>query len=238
MSILFHLAVGRLVQEDGHFAEGKHEIIAHATHPSMQKEESDYAKNSKQIMNAGASKLVPGKRTHLAAADAGAGPYDIHMMADTLGSTVIIYFAMTTTNFGKTHLVTTLLDDFKTRFLTSNGQSEIEKAKAKGNVYKASQPLFNALFTTYGTDKLAVVQGKIDQVAGVMRENIEVALKNTDLASDLEDSSAALEAQANEFNHGAKKVRRMVQCRHYKLMALIGGIVAIVIIIIIIAVAV
>lgn len=235
MSILYHLAVGRLVQENGQFAEGKHEIIAYATHPSMQHEEGDYLKNVKQIMNSGASKLTPGKRTHLAATDSAAGPYDIHMMADRIGSTTNIFFAMTTPTFGKSHQVTTVLDDFKTRFLTSNGQSDIERAKTKGNVHRASQPLFNALFTQYGVDKLAQVRGKVDEVAVVMRDNVRQALENTTQLNEMEDKSAAFEQQANEFAHDARRVRRMMWCRNAKLMALIAGIILIIIIIIIAA---
>lgn len=201
----------------------------------MQREESDYAKNSKQIMTSGASKLTPGKRTQLASAGAGAGPYDIHMMAESIGTTTIVFFAMTTTDFSKVHQVTVLLDDFKTRFLTSNSQSDIEKAKANGNVNRASQPLMEALFVAYGSDKLANVRGKVDQVKGVMQENIKIALDNTEDLNQLEDKSAAFEEEANRFHKDATRVKTMMRCRNYKLMAVVGGIILLVLIIIIIA---
>lgn len=168
MSILLYLAVGRLVKEQGEFAEGKHEIIASATHPSVSAQERDFAGHAQKLMDNGASKLVVGKRIRLIClADASAATsanYDLHVMPDTLGDSLMIYFAVTSTEFGKAQSIQKLLDEFKSGFLSINRQSDLEKARAKGPVHNASISLLNKLFQQFSTDKLKDVQGKVDQV--------------------------------------------------------------------------
>jgi len=232
MSILYYLAVGRLVKENGEFAEGKHQVIASAPAPSHDVQEKDYKIHVQQIMNKGALKLKPEKRIRLTADD---NNYDLHVMADTLGDSLLVYFAVTSTGFGKAQSVVKLLDDFKAGFLSMNNLSDIEKAKEKGSVHKASQDLFNKLFTTYGQDKLKSVQEKVDAVKDVMKDNVTKALDNVDALDELEGKSEQFESQAKQFEKSATKTKTMMRCREIKLTALIVFIVLIVIVIIVVS---
>jgi len=231
MSILYYLAVGRLVKEGGDYAEGKHQIIASAPAPSHEASEKDYKTHVQQIMNKGAMKLKPEKRIRLTDDN----NYDLHVMADTLGDSLLVYFAVTSTGFGKAQSVVKLLDDFKAGFLQTNQLSEIEKAKEKGSVNKASQELFTRLFNTYGTDQLKVVQDKVDAVKEVMKDNVSKALDNVDALDELEGKSEQFESQAKQFEKSANKTKNMMRCREIKITALIATIVIIIIIIIVVS---
>jgi len=232
MSILFYLAVGRLVKENGEYAEGRHQIIASAPAPSQEAQERDYKNHVQEIMNKGASKLKPEKRIRLTADD---GLYDLHVMADPLGDSLLVYFAVTSTGFSKAQSVPRLLDDFKAGFLEMNHMSDIEKAKEKGGVNKASQDLFAKLFATYGTDKLKNVQDKVDAVKEVMKDNVAKALDNVDALDELEGKSEQFESQAKQFEKSATKTKTMMRCRDIKITALIAFIVIIIIIIIVVS---
>jgi len=218
------------VKENGEFAEGKHHIIASAA--STDGQEKDYKNHVEQIMNKGASKLKPEKRIRLTSDD---NKYDLHVMADTLGDSLLVYFAVTSPEFGKAQSVVKLLDDFKAGFLSANHMSDIEKAKEKGGVHKASQELFSRLFATFGTDKLKQVQEKVEVVKGVMVDNVNQALANTQALEELEDKSEQFESQAKQFEKSATKTKSMMRCREYKITALIVFIIVIIIIIIVVS---
>jgi len=220
-------------EREWEFAEGKHQIIASAAAPTSEGQEKDYKIHVKQIMDKGAAKLKPEKRIRLTADD---NNYDLHVMADTLGEdSLLIYFAVTSTGFGKAQSVVKLLDDFKAGFLSAHNASEIEKAKEKGSVHKSSQDLFSKLFATYGTDKLKNVQDKVEQVKDVMKDNVNKALTNVEALDELEGKSEQFESQAKQFQKSANQTKNMMKCRNYKMMALIAFIVVIIIIIIVVA---
>lgn len=229
-TVLFYLAVGRLVKENGQYTEGKHQIIASATHPAVGESDKDadktYKTHVKQIMDKGATKLTPGKRIRLTADD---NNYDLHVMADTCGESLIIYFAVTDNGFSKSQNVAQLLDDLKAGFLRANSEGDIEKAKENGSVKKASAQLLNQLFTKYGTDKLKNVQAKVDQVKVQMQDGVKKALQNVDDLNELENKSEKFEDQAKNFEKGATKTRRMMRCREYKMYAIIAVVALIVI---------
>jgi len=232
MSVLFYLAVGRLVKENGEFAEGKHQIIASAAAPTSEAQEKDYKLHVKQIMDKGAAKLKPEKRIRLTADD---NNYDLHVMADTLGDdSLLIYFAVTSTGFGKAQSVPKLLDDFKAGFLGAHHASDIEKAKEKGSVNKNSQDLFAKLFATFGTDKLKNVQDKVEAVKEVMKDNVNKALTNVDALDELEGKSEQFESQAKQFEKSATKTKNMMRCRNIKVTLVIVFIIVIIIIIIVV----
>ena len=232
-NVLFFLAVGRLVKVSGDYVEGSHQVIASAPAPGSENQEKDYKVHVKQIMDKGATRLTPGKRIRLTADD---GKYDLHVMPDTLeDESLLVYFAVTSTGFGKAQSVPKLLDEFKAGFLSTNNMADIEKSKEKGSVNKNTQPLFSKLFATFGTDKLGAVQAKVDQVKVVMQDNVNKALTNVDALDELEGKSEQFESQAKQFEKNAGKAKNMMRCREIKLMAIIALIVIIVIIIIVVA---
>lgn len=231
MSVLYYLAVGRLVKDTtGQFQEGKHVLVASGAPADCAASEKDYRTHVKQIMDKGASKLKPDKRIRLTADD---NNYDLHVMGDTFGDTLLVYFAVTHTGFGKDHSVPTLLDDFKSGFLRANHSKDIDKAKEKGAVNKASQKLLNELLTKHGTSKLMAVQNKVDQVKDIMKDNVAKALDNVESLDELDAKSENFENQAKKFEKSAGQVKRMMRCQNWKLTAIIVGIVILLIIIIV-----
>lgn len=230
-TVLFYLAAGRLVKgKDGEYEEGKHILVASAVPPSCQGSEKDYRTHVKQIMDKGASKLKPEKRIRLTADD---NNYDLHVMAEKFNDTLLVYFAVTDTGFGKDHSVPQLLDDFKSGFLRCNHSGDVERAKEKGTVHKASQGFMTELLNKHGASKLRDVQDKVNQVKDIMKDNVEKALDNVQSLEELDNKSEQFEKQAQQFEKSAVSVKKMMRCQNWKLTAIIVGIVALIILIII-----
>lgn len=234
-SVLFYLAVGRLVKKDGEYAEGGHVLVASATAPSCAANEKSYKTHVKQIMDKGAAKLKPEKRIRLTADD---NNYDLNVMADQFGDTLLVYFAVTDTGFGKTHSVPNLLDDLKGGFIENHYAGDIEKAKENGSVHKASQKPLGELLKKYGSNKLKDVQDKVDQVKDIMKDNVAKALDNVESLDQLEGKSEQFENQAKQFEKSATSVKKMMRCQNYKYTAILVGIGVLVLTIIIIVIAV
>jgi vesicle-associated membrane protein 4 len=85
----------------------------------------------------------------------------------------------------------------------------------------------------YETDRLGRVQAQADQVTDIARDNIRRSVANVESMQDLEMKSEELHASSNQFRVGASRVRRMMCCRSYKMLALttLGVVILLVIII-------
>ena len=70
--------------------------------------------------------------------------------------------------------------------------SKDAKAVLKGIVDKFGDP-------EAGADALAKVQSKLDRATETMRDNIDIAVKNTKMLENIEEQSEALEAKSKEF---------------------------------------
>jgi len=194
------LAVGRLVKnKDGTFSENQHQVIAQLAQDKNDSMYKSYKNHVKQIMNKGAQKLKPNKRIRLTS---DGNDYDLHVMADLLENNeeeIIVFFAVTDVEFGKTHSVAKLLEDFKSSFYSANDTESIRNAKEKGVVHKNSQMLLEALIKKYGQNKIAEVQARVDEVKNVMRENVEHTLENVQKLEELETKSETIQHSAKLF---------------------------------------
>jgi len=83
-------------------------------------------------------------------------------------------------------------------------------------------------------DKLRNVQAKANEVTDIARENIRMSLAQVDKLQDMEDKASNLEQSSSDFQRGAKKVRRMMCVRSWKMLGLIVLLVAVLLIIIIV----
>jgi len=233
--LLYYLAVGRLSRNSsGEFEEGAHCIVASAaadnTHST---DNTSYKQFVEQIMDKGATKIKPDKRIRLNADD---GTYELHVLANVLPEdTMIVFFAVAKTGFGKGQNFGTMFDEFKKSFISQHNEKDIARAKEKGGVHKSSQKLLTHLITTYGKDKLSEVSQKVDKVKNVMQDNVAQALSNVDNLNDLEHKADKFEGEAQQFKKQAHSVKKMMCWENWKLNLMIGGIIAIVIIIIIVA---
>jgi len=83
-------------------------------------------------------------------------------------------------------------------------------------------------------DKLRSVQNKANEVTNIARDNIRMSLAQVDKLQDMEEKASNLEASSQDFHRGAKKVRRMMCVRSWKMMALIVLLVIILLVVIIV----
>eukprot|EP01066_Platyproteum_vivax_P020723 Platyproteum_vivax@DN8658_c0_g1_i1.p1 len=88
---------------------------------------------------------------------------------------------------------------------------------------------FKELLDKYQTpakfDKTADVQQKVDDVKGVMEDNVRKILDNNANLEDMQERSENLRNQANQFQRGAGDLRRQMWLRQLKLKILLGVVV-------------
>ena len=73
-----------------------------------------------------------------------------------------------------------------------------------------------------GQSRVVEVQRQVDQVKGVMQENVEVMLANIDKTEVLENKSAALADQAKTFHKTARATRKHMCMQNAKMNAIIA----------------
>jgi hypothetical protein len=187
------------------------------------------------IMGKGANKLKPGKRIKL---QDDSNEYDLHVIADLLDDSqddTVVFFAVTATHFGQSQSIVNLLDDMKRGFYRDNSSDLIRHAQNKGKAHKATQPLLERLATQYGNDKLGNVQAKVDEVAGVMKNNVNLALQNVENLESIEHKSDQLVDSSLAFQKSSNKAHKMMRWKYWKVTGIIIGILLVIIIIIILA---
>ena len=81
---------------------------------------------------------------------------------------------------------------------------------------------------------VADVQKQVDEVTGVMRENIDVALQNQTKAEDLVDKTEQLSSDADQFKKQSKSLKKRMWWQDKKLLLIIIGMVVVILLLIII----
>jgi len=158
----------------------------------------------------------------------------VHFAADSKGRV----FAIMTKHTYPQRLAFTVLEELKVSFgaefgkmvkgvTAVNGLSKECKELLKGFVDKYADP-------TQCGDALAAVQSKLDQATDTMKENIVIAIKNTEMLEDIEEQSEALEQKSKEFSKNAHALRQKYWWKKVKMYLMIGGIIAVLLIIIIV----
>ena len=81
-------------------------------------------------------------------------------------------------------------------------------------------------------------QARANEVTDIARENIRMSIAQVDKLQDMEEKSANLEQSSQDFHRGAKRVRKLMCVRSWKMLSLIviGVIILLLIIIVPIAV--
>jgi vesicle-associated membrane protein 2 len=85
---------------------------------------------------------------------------------------------------------------------------------------------------TRDNDRLHQTQSEVDQVVGIMRQNVEKVLERDQKLTDLQDKSDALESGAQRFSKNATKLKRKYWWQNMKMMLILGLVVVIIIVII------
>ena len=71
---------------------------------------------------------------------------------------------------------------------------------------------------------LRAVQAQVDEVHGVMQDNVNSMLRNADKLEDLRGKATAMGDNSKQFYSLARESRVTQQCREYKLRLLFGGV--------------
>ncbi|KAL2912626.1 hypothetical protein HK105_207842 [Polyrhizophydium stewartii] len=81
--------------------------------------------------------------------------------------------------------------------------------------------------------KTTQVQAQVDEVVGIMQDNIHKVMQRGEQLDSLQNKTEDLQNSSLQFKRGANKVRREMWWKDLKLKLIIGGIVAVILIIII-----
>jgi len=82
--------------------------------------------------------------------------------------------------------------------------------------------------------RLQQTQAQVDEVSGIMRQNIDRVLERDVRLSSLENRADALQEGASQFEKSAATLKRKYWWKNIKMMIIIGAIVLIIIIIIVV----
>ena len=86
-------------------------------------------------------------------------------------------------------------------------------------------------------NKIQQVQGELDEVTSIMRQNIEKAIERDAELGILEDKSEALVEGSLQFRSGATRLRRQMWWQDKKQLALIILVIVVILLIIILPIA-
>jgi len=92
------------------------------------------------------------------------------------------------------------------------------------------------LLKKYGTNKLAEVAQRVEDVKSVMRDNVDKTLENVERLEDLETKSENIKSSAKQFEKNASNVKSTMRWRYIKMTMIIVVLLAIVIGIIVAAI--
>eukprot|EP00045_Choanoeca_perplexa_P000499 m.14742 g.14742 ORF g.14742 m.14742 type:complete len:101 (-) comp10339_c1_seq1:141-443(-) len=85
-----------------------------------------------------------------------------------------------------------------------------------------------------GDYQLAQTQRQVDEVVGIMRDNMEKVLERDARLGDLEDKSTTLADGASRFESNARKLKRKMWWKNTKFMLILFLVVAVLITIIVV----
>ncbi|CAK9059689.1 unnamed protein product [Durusdinium trenchii] len=125
-----------------------------------------------------------------------------------------------------------LLRELADKARNSQGDEVLLEAKS-GSLSKPLRKLMTDMMRTYNDagahDKTTEVREKVDQLKGIMQDNVKKILETHVTLESLEDSSSSMSSQANKFLKQSVDLRRQIQFRNLKIKALFGTCVAAVI---------
>ena len=81
-------------------------------------------------------------------------------------------------------------------------------------------------------EKLHLIKNDLDKAQGDLNEAIDGMQKNLLKAEKIEDDAREMAGHAKDFENGAKKIKNQFCIRNYKLLLILGGVIAGIILII------
>ena len=142
----------------------------------------------------------------------------------------ITYMCMADTDFGR-GVPFAFLDDITRRWSTTYGERG-QTALAYGmneDFSRVLQKQMDYFSRDPNADRMARVQGEIDEVRSVMVHNIERVLERGEKIELLVDKTERLDQQAFKFKRQSQALKRSMWCKNAKVTALIVFVVALVV---------
>eukprot|EP00461_Guttulinopsis_vulgaris_P004650 UN04652 len=232
LDLIRYLAIGRPDTAPKPGQDAKHEILAQMLTNENDPEAKVYKENALKILGK-SHKVQPGKRIRLTSDN-----YEIHVQTEqsTNGSTLLL-IAITDTEFGVHHNVTTCYQEFVNLLHTHFPTTQWAEKKLKSSQKKALDTVLSSIHRKYNTSSILEANKKVDMAKGTMAENINLALNNTERIEQIDQKSQDMYESSKEFHKKSKQVKCRFIRQRIKLIGIIVLIVAIVLTIIILSVA-
>lgn len=113
-----------------------------------------------------------------------------------------------------------LLREFADKVMNTQGDEIISEAKT-GALNTPLRKIMKELMKSYSDvaaqDKTTEVREKVDQLKGIMQDNVKRILETHVTLESLENSSNSMSSQANQFLRQSVDLRRQVQWRNLKI---------------------
>ncbi|KAJ9086072.1 Vesicle membrane receptor protein (v-SNARE) [Entomophthora muscae] len=88
-----------------------------------------------------------------------------------------------------------------------------------------------------GSSKTRLIQQQVDEVVGIMQENIDKVMEKQERLETLNDKAENLNQNAMQFKRGANKVRKAMWWKDFKLKIIIGVVILVIILCIVLPIA-
>lgn len=117
------------------------------------------------------------------------------------------------------------LREFADKVFTAQGTEILEQARPGAlstPLRKTMQDLMKQYNDVGKQDTTAKVQGQVDNLKGIMQDNVKQILETHVTLESLQNSSESMSSQANQFLRQSVDLRRQVQYRNLKLKIIMG----------------
>jgi hypothetical protein len=133
-----------------------------------------------------------------------------------------------------------LVDEFMKEMVTLHGEATLLSAPAE-SLSRASKKSMKDTMAKYDSpdgsmDRTTEVRQKVEQVQGIMQDNVKKMLDNQTNVETLEEKTDGMSKQANQFLKQSVDLRRQMQLRNLKLKIIIGIIATAIIVYIFVAI--
>lgn len=122
-------------------------------------------------------------------------------------------------------VVVQMLRELAEKVRTSQGVDVLSESRA-GSLTTSLKTTMKDLIRSYSDaaahDKTAEVREKVDQLKGVMQDNVKRILETHVTLESLENSSSSMSTQANRFLRQSVDLRRQLQFRNLKIKVIFG----------------
>ncbi|PWA49629.1 synaptobrevin, Longin-like domain protein [Artemisia annua] len=127
-------------------------------------------------------------------------------------------------------------DDFNKKYAGGKASTASAKSLSKSFGPKMKEQMKYCMSHPEEIDKIAKVKAQVNEVKGVMMENIEKVLDRGEKIELLVDKTDNLRNQANDFKKQGTKMKRKMWIQNMKIKLIVGGIILLLILVIVMSI--